>query len=153
MGCGPCGGSNAQNFSRGSAFSDAHKQGHIEIDDHNMAKEKDSLVKFEKRYPLYKIHVNAWSTKLIENGNHTVTSENLKNIFRSPAFQGKFEKEHEFYKLLCSLPKCSDDSFNCRTLELLGVSWCTGSPEEKIEALYKVLQPDGQDGTNIASND
>ena len=45
-------------------FSEAHILGHVELDDHKFNKEKDSLVNFEKKFNLYKIHVNAWSSKL-----------------------------------------------------------------------------------------
>lgn len=50
-------------------FSQAQMQGHEELEDHAIEKEKDSLVIFEKMFPLYKIHVNAWSKKLQSTGN------------------------------------------------------------------------------------
>ena len=69
MGCGCKKGGDAPaiNFNRkrrASKFSEAQLAGHEEFDDHKFDKEKDSLVNFEKMFPLYKIHVNAWCHKL-----------------------------------------------------------------------------------------
>ena len=73
-------------------YSHAQLHGHEELEDHDFEKEKDSLVHFEKKFPLYKIHVNAWQTKLHQTGNHYLTIDNLKSLFRSKSFEGKFEK-------------------------------------------------------------
>lgn len=127
--------------------------GHEELEDHAIAKEKDSLVIFEKMFPLYKIHVNAWSKKLQSTGNTYLSIQNLKMIFNSPAFQGKFEKGTPLNKVLAALPKCTDESFYVRSLELLGVAWCAGTKADRAMALFDALQPATQANDFIAATD
>ena len=117
--------------------------GAVELDDHNLEKEKDSLVYFEKKFPLYKIHVNAWSKNLQSFGNDYVTLENLRNKFNKPAFQGHFEKGSPLHEFLKTLHKCEEDKFYVRTLELLGIAWCAGTRNDKALALFEALQPGG----------
>ena len=111
------------------------------------------MVFFEKKFPLYKIHVNAWSQKLQQSGNTHVTLDNLKMIFNSPAFQGKFEKGTDLNKMLASLPKCTEDTFYVRSLELLGIAWCSGTQQDRAIALFDALQPANQANDFIAATD
>lgn len=55
MGCG---------CKKAPAFSDDVTQGRIELPEYNILKEKDSLVKFEKKFPLYRLHIAVWMKKL-----------------------------------------------------------------------------------------
>ena len=74
-------------------------------------------------------------------------------IFNSPAFQGKFEKGTDLNKMLASLPKCTEDSFYVRSLELLGIAWCSGTQQDRAIALFDALQPANQANDFIAATD
>lgn len=74
-------------------------------------------------------------------------------IFNSPAFQGKFEKGTPLHKMISSLPKCTEESFYVRSLELLGIAWCSGTQEDRALALFDALQPATQATEFIAATD
>jgi hypothetical protein len=55
--------------------------------------------------------------------------------------------------VLSTLPKCTDESFYVRSLELLGVAWCAGTKADRAMALFDALQPATQANDFIAATD
>ena len=45
-------------------FSEDVMTGNTELADVDLTKEKDSLVRFEHMFPIYKLHISAWMNKL-----------------------------------------------------------------------------------------
>ena len=96
-----------------------------------MSKEKDSLVRFEKKFPLYKMHVSAWIKKLQDIGKENIEIDYLKGIFTSESFKGTFEPGQPLHTILSSLPGTKDNVVTMESLSLLGVAWCGGELQDK----------------------
>lgn len=64
-------------------YSEEARSGKIELADVDLTKEKDSLVRFEKSFPIYKMHVSAWVSRLNGIGKSEVEIDYLKNVFNS----------------------------------------------------------------------
>lgn len=138
---------------KGQTFTEEQKLGLEELPDHDLKNEKDTLIRFEKMLPLYKTHIGLWMKKLQEVGKDEIQIEEMKGLFDLPSFKGVFEKGEPLYQVLCNLPDCSEDKLKVRALEVLGIAWCSGSDEDKAEALFSSVNPPGQSQVGVGAND
>ena len=76
------------NCKKGVKYTEEQRTGQAELADVDMSKEKDSLIRFQHMFPLYKMHVSAWLKKLQDMGKDEIHMENMISAFTGPSFQG-----------------------------------------------------------------
>ena len=58
----------------------------------NLATIKDPLVKFEKSFPFYRMHIGRFLEKVNSYGKDTVEISLLASTFDTPAWKGQFDE-------------------------------------------------------------
>ena len=84
------------------------------------------------------------------------TVEELGNLFDKKFSEWNHDLQNEnseMYRMVTTLPDCSPNSLDVRSLILLCILWCDGEDIEKADALFSVLNPPGQSQISIAFND
>jgi len=119
----------------------------------DMSKVKDPLVKFEKDFPFYRLHIMKFLFKINGFGRDEIDFSQLKTTFDTPAFQGHFDEGSILHGLIASLPNCSETSVNVKSLSQLAILWCAGSFNDKCEVFFQQLNPPGQDQSSVSFND
>ena len=114
---------------------------------------KDPFVRFEKQYPFYRMHVEAFRQKIYSYGKDNISIEELANRFDDEMWNDQFKPGTDVYKLLKSLPGTEGEILDINTLLILGILWCQGDNEDKARGLFELLNPPGQRQDKIAAGD
>ena len=65
-------------------------------------------------------------------------------MFTTPAWQGQFAHGSPLVALLDMLPKCKEGYYNKHSLRMLGLLWCAGSDSEKVNIMFRYINPPDQ---------
>ena len=76
----------------------------------------DPLEKYEKGFPFYRMHINAYIQKLNKLGKNKMSFEDLENTFETPSWEGHFQEGKDTRKMLASMPGCTDDEIDVVSL-------------------------------------
>lgn len=119
----------------------------------DMTKITDPLIKLEKSYPFYRMHITTFLNKINSMGKDEIEIDLLGKMFDTPAWEGKFAQGQELHTLLMSLPESSEGTVKVGPLSLLALLWCRGEFKDKAEVLFQQLNPPGQNQDGISAND